>query len=706
MPQARQFLITALILVGCDQSDGFDSDFSYESSADVHVDPSDNTGTIEQTESSALAAPEGPASIPVALVVGECPGSKRLIGALDTGVDDCALAGALPSAWSATRLFEAGSPGVAGLSGALPSELGRYCAYDYVGPEGQVGSHYASLTVAVDNYPAMDAATLSADCRGEFEQGNLYDSGVGVELREAMLANIGWDTGAAIMDEEGVEELRASIDVAVVDTVSQAAADDPNIDPLSPHGLQMAELIGEVDCPTGELACREAIRHVLAMPRNDWSAEPDWTLGGRHGSQGDLALGIYEAVEAWRERRLADPEASAPRLVLNLSVGWTGLAEEALESSRGPHAAVLAAARFASCHGALLIAAAGNADDELCPGDSVGPLAPARFEALAAPSEAQCAALGYAPAWTLDYPVFGAGLDDYRPLVHAVAGVDEYDEPLLNARTDSSSRLVALGSTGIVDPNAEVLAGSSVAAALSSGAAALVWSLRPELRADEVMELIYAAGWDTGRVADFGLPGPAESVHRLAVCPALAEACAGSSEQDCPTPTCGAQAPAVDGRLGGLGAAIDAIVDDPQTAVESYASAAIEEFPVCGGEIAGTTDLTSPQPDIPLCSRCNFGTGNFTTSADDSVSMTIDPSYAGMVVAVELITSDGETLSYRRLEPEVIESLNRQPDPVDVTRVSVDAPGALTAALRFELADGSTQTNTIPVYERPLTALE
>ena len=695
MCKLSRFLFFALLLAGCDQSEDFESE-RLDLDGAVDAEPSQTLAA----EMQGLAAPEGgPQPVPYALVVGECPGATRLIGVLDPSAQDCTLGGTVPAEWSAVDLFEAGSPGVAGLSNGIPAELGRYCAFDYVGPEGAVASHYASLTTSVNVYPHMDALTLSADCRGEYEQGDLYDPSIGEQLRASLLENIAWSSGTALVGGDASEE-RKMTEVAVVDTVSQAAANDPNVDPVSPHGLQMAALIREVDCPAGESNCLDAVHHVLALPRDEDSFEPNWLAGGRHGSQGDLAMGIYESVQAWRERRLADSEGASPRLVINLSVGWTGLDGEPLESARGPHAAVLAAARYASCHGVLMIAAAGNADNELCPGDSRGPLAPARFEALAAPTQAECAALGYAPEWTENYPVFPAGEAGYRPLVHAVAAVDEYDAPLLNARDASSSRLVALGSTGITDPAAEVLAGSSVAAALTSGTAAMLWSFRPDLRAEQIMELIHSTAWDTGRSADFGLAGPIEGVRRLAVCPALAAACEGGDAEECPTPTCSANAPASDGNLGNLATAVSAVLDDPQTSVEVFESVAAIEYPVCGTEAEGATDLTCPQLELPLCPRCDLGKGNFDVPNDDHLSMTIDPSYAGMITAAALITSDGQTRTYRRLEPEVIESLNRQPEPVDITSVRVDAPDAELAALRFELVDGSSQTNEIRVYHR------
>lgn len=682
-------LIFGLLLIGCEDFDQFDS---IDNST---PDLSDDHPIVGSVGEAGVLAPESH-TVPVALVVGSCPGAMRLIGVLDPGISDCSLGGSVPAQWAATPLFDAGSPGVAGLLAAVPNELRRYCAFDYVGPEGQVASWYAALTAAVDNFPFMDVATLSTDCRGEFEQGDLYDVSIGAELRTSFLTNIGWSTGEQIDLDSGNN--RETIDVAVVDTVSQTAADDPNIEPANTHGLQMAALIREVGCPAGRSDCVDAVHHILAMPRDDWSTTPDWVVGGNHGSQGDLAMGIYEAVEAWRERRLASPGSSSPRLVINLSIGWERLGNEPLESTRGPNASVLAAMRFASCHGALMVAAAGNTKDELCPEHYVGPLAPARFEALAAPTAAECLQLGHVPQWTTNYPVF-ASAGAYAPLIHAVGGLDESDEALINSRLEAMPRLAALGANGIVDPGAEALSGTSVSAAVASATAALLWSFRPELRPDQVMQLIYGSGWATGEVADFALTG-SPNVHRVSVCAALDDACHGQTGQ-CPTPGCSATAPASDGNLSSFDAAVQAVLADPQTNVESFEVTTAAEFPTCEPPTGmGSTDLSSPQPEVPMCSRCNLGKAGGFTAGDDKLSMTIDPSYAGQILGLQLVLMDAiGTSSYLRFDADVIDSLNRQPYPVDITTVMVEAATAKDAALLFMLVDGTKQTNRITVTE-------
>ena len=104
---------------------------------------------------------------------------------------------------------------------------------------------------------------------------------------------------------------------------------------------------------------------------------------------------------------------------------------------------------------------------------------------------------------------------------------------------------------------------------------------------------------------------------------------------------------------------------------------------------------------MPLCSRCTLSKPPGFVEADDQLSMSIDPHFAGLITGVQLITKNAQgELSRRRMTQGVIDSLNAQPDTVEVTRVLVEAGDAVSAGLRFTLLDGSVQSNRIPVIER------
>jgi hypothetical protein len=435
------------------------------------------------------------------------------------------------------------------------------------------------------------------------------------------------------------------------------------------------------------------------MPRIDWAHAPDWVRGGGHGTQGDVALAVYEAVAGWHERRIANPNKSAPRLVLNLSIGWNRLTQDTGSLDRGPARSVLTALQYASCQGALVFVAAGNNPDEGCPDDHTGPLAPAAFEQFRAPTEPECIGLGFASPWAASYPVHGSQ-SGYEPLVHAVGGVDEYDRPLINARLDGTPRMVALGSNAVVaEPGStfEPLTGTSISAAVASGIASLIWSYRPELRPHEIADLMIDGSWKLGADAEFGINGlPLTAQYRLSVCGALAQACDGQDPDACPEPKCELGEPAKDGNLGDFFAEVDGILADPSTSVDPIYTNQSTSAPVC--ENFDYTNLADPQPPKPLCSRCSLSIAAGSNFGDDAVKMQTEAMYDGMVTAAWMTVYDAvgnpTAISF---DNSVITSLNSPTS--DVTIAFVDSPTTVAATINFTLNDGTKQSNSIPVSQ-------
>lgn len=483
-----------------------------------------------------------------------CPAAP-VIGVLD-GAGTCDLGGHLPRGWRARVMFLEGSPEVAALEHAPPAELARFCSYEWQGA-GSFRDDLAALRTAIHAYPHMQIETTSPDCHTPLSRGRELKHAVDLARRDAFRLDIHW------VDEASLEAsaARAPVEIAVADTVS-ANVGATGRTPAHIHGHVVAAIITDIACPERRPDCIANVRHVLAMPRRDGHSTPDWVEGGDRGTRGDVALAIYAAVEGWRERRLDNPAAPA-RLVLNLSLGWEPAAPEL-----APSQALQAALRFASCNGALVFASSGN--DPRRRTATNGPLEPARFETVPAPDAAECLALGFAPLAEHEVPVFGAS---ERPLVWAVGGVDANDRPLPDARAESMPRLVspaldglAMGSDGELT---RALSGSSIAAAVASGTAALIWSYRPELRPDEIVDILYHSGWDTNEIGDFGLDGPA-AIHRVSVCAALARACDGPSRHACPKLDCTARAPAGHEHRRALAEALGRLHDDPSTLVRVH----------------------------------------------------------------------------------------------------------------------------------------
>jgi len=656
-----------------------------------HAQPEDSFGGGDSSPERPPAA-DGlgtPAGEPIAAGFDACPGAPQ-IGILQTPAGDCELGGALPGGWEAQRLFESGSPGLVAIAADVPDGLAGFCAYTWTGSGTE---SLEALHDAVDGYGGMSASTLGPDCRGQAPQGDgLEAETLSFALQDAFRENIGWVAGQALVGSTGA---RSPVAVGIPDTVSQIAADNPAIDPVNRHGAFIATLIGDIVCPDDQPGCPMSIHHTLAMPIDDWAAGPDPLRGGEHGTQGDLAMAVYQVVAEWRERRLADSEA-APRMVVNLSLGFQRRLDQTNFDGKGPAKALHAALEYASCNGVVLVAAAGNTEDASCPQFDEGPLAPASRESLAAPTPAECGALGVVPLDGANYPVFGPP-SAYRPLVHGVIGVDEYDQPLPNTRPHSRPRLAALGSNaigGTTAPFTDVLSGSSAAAAVVSGTAAMLWSYRPDLRPDEVMQLLHDTGYDLNATADFGLEGrPLSASRRVSVCAAVAAACDDPDPSVCPALDCPAQAPLADGNLGDFFGEVDLVVDDPANTVGTFVGGP-GISPIC---VAPDSDnLSDPQPPVPICANCNLQVKAAGSSAsDDTLNMTLEQDYLDRVQSVTLAVSDGSETVVHTVGAAAVSSLNTRAS--DVTRVNLATlSGARSASLTFTLDDGVQQRQVIP----------
>ncbi|HKU39870.1 MAG TPA: S8/S53 family peptidase [Polyangiales bacterium] len=307
-------------------------------------------------------------------------------------------------------------------------------------------------------------------------------------------------------------KLGGAVRVAVLDT----AADTPSgyVDPAG-HGRAVGRVVEELAC--GDLTgCGT---HVSLLPALPFSSRPDHTLrwqpqdAGALGTRGILAAAIEQA---------SSTSQNARRLVINLSLGWSGCWErdpttadrfdKLLTAKRDLGSqAVLTALGRAACRGALIVAAAGNGDLRSgCPEKPASPGAPRHmFPGLWGGTRlepAMCRALGVAPTF-----------DEPRPLLIGVGAVDDIDQQL--AITDHEADLVAY-SQGIVVPDAtqpsgwtQPLSGTSMSAAALSGIAAALWSYDPALGVPKLLDIIR-----TSTVPLRAAPGAADPAARDFVC--------------------------------------------------------------------------------------------------------------------------------------------------------------------------------------------
>jgi hypothetical protein len=389
---------------------------------------------------------------------------------------------------------------------ARQAGLDRFCVYDYQGsaPNPELPREIsAGLRDAVNDQVGMVASAAAANpdrlakmTWEPFHQRFTYQVQAPVSLP------------AIARPPRGRATDSPRVRLAVVDTQPDGdGVPAAKAKGKSDHGYTLLHLAGDLACKP-EVPCAIRIASRLAMPvvsfdavqgKEGFGTSPP--NGGFRGTFADLSKALWEEIKQ-RPR----PE----RLVLNLSLGWDGQKfggwEENPEKMPAEVRAVYTALDLAAERGILVIAAAGN---ELTGSDSTEqPLLPAGWESRARP-----------------------GKD--RPLVYAVSGIDGRDHPLVSTRTQGEAARVAYADHVVVpdpsDPTGRTatLTGTSVAAAVVSTTAALVWSYHPELTAAEVMDLLAQAGKDLGRKPDFAFPSGSmsASVRRISLCQAIQKVC-------------------------------------------------------------------------------------------------------------------------------------------------------------------------------------
>lgn len=473
-------------------------------------------------------------------------------------------AGMCPEATSAEGTWEVEEP----YAQSGDARLRRLCRYTWSGA--------GAPDVAV--LPDQRSIRMERDC--EVVAGHAVPQPVADTLFGA------WSDQVELPDWSSAEAFATPrVRVAVIDAGEGGESPTGAGPEVMSHATMVSSVVRAITCPErgGSALCAAGVPNYRAMPYIAPGVEGE--LGGYFGTQEGFASAVVDAVDTWRQ----EPAATRPaRLVLNLSLGWDG-AFDVTNVQRIPGAAALWAVQYAACEGALMIAAAGNR----AAGSDAGPLFPAAWEQL----PRAC----------------GGPAGVYSPLVHAVGAVDGRDAPLALTRAGGTPRLVAPAAVVVVpkdtalpdDEPSVVLSGTSVAAASASGAAALVWSLRPGLAPDTVMDVLYRAGQPLGVPAQFGLNGQLAQRRRLSVARAFTRACpVGVAVGACPAAQSRPILPAP--RAAGVDAQAD-FANIVETLLANPVDAEEDLNPV-------EPDLLShlfapyviPQPGEPNCPICGF----------------------------------------------------------------------------------------------------
>lgn len=436
--------------------------------------------------------------------------------------------------------------------GARPRELTDrrvllYCGYVWArkGPP-DLRPFAEALPVGTDYQ--VDAAVLGA-------MGNASRARAIEALADATDAHLGIVPRMPFNSAARSRVKLAVLDTAAVDFYSLAGSDTTD------HGRQVGLLAHRTACGAAPGPCPVQIDNRVTMPLFPVATESgfvdfdfDTQRGGTVGTRGMLAMRLRQLVVQWSRHREQAPD---DHLVVNISAAFhamhdcqrpgcdkalnraqpselpvVGQAADSLqpgaeddpvrtfEARSFATQALVAELAYARCLGVAVFAAAGNRNAQ----DTDGPALPGGFNRLRA-SPRKCAA------------GFGDAVPDASPrgpLVFAVGAVGHEGRRSALSRRRAMPRLAALGvGVAVRDPRrlaqgqtpaGDPLSGTSTATAIVSGAAAYLWSQRPELEPHELVQELYlaseplAAGEELASLCVRGTRCPA--VHEVTACTA------------------------------------------------------------------------------------------------------------------------------------------------------------------------------------------
>ena len=413
----------------------------------------------------------------------------------------------------------------------LLSPAARICVYTWIGNGApDVDLLLATVSAEPDRHVVAGLSRTDVGRAISNASGALHTSFLEqVEALDALGDLLVWSGRRFVRLEPG------AVRVAVIDTnpsggrprraVCTLDAEPHSTGRVRSHGSTVGKTIEVLSCPGCEQdyhddgQCEQRVAPEFLTYRGLSSTAYDGRVQilreedrklGTFGTQSQLAHEIYRAVQDWQSDYFKQPQDQWPPLVLNISAGWDGeynrtheLGDCPFEPGVGQAEACLSlgavgvrwALQYAACKGALVVAAAGNSRQGPTEPAAERPMYPAAWEREAAavshwtdPPRIICPDASHAHPRAVVRP------GDYAPLIHAVGALDPRDLPAGNARLGARPRLAAPGTKVVPKVNTAPVTGSSMAAAVVSAVAAVVWRYVPDMRATEVMELVYRSG--------------------------------------------------------------------------------------------------------------------------------------------------------------------------------------------------------------------
>lgn len=569
-------------------------------------------------------APKAPAALYQAAVDGAYA-QWRYIGIRAPGLEVCPDAGA---GWKASPLFAVSSqPDDDPATVAVIARLQRFCVYE------------AARVASPPRPPEAGAGLVQADP----DVAALVAAGSHDDLQTMTATPLQVQFENQIGLGQPLPPRTANTRLIFLDT--QPTGSEAPLEPgKSLHGYTLAQLAADVVCGPaagpGDTPCPQ-IATQLAMPRlrfdskNPAKSRSNQQTGGYFGTLTDLATAISSAVEGWhrcRKHPLAPGCAGTPRnLILNLSLGWDPAAFGGLEPNadglKTPAQTVYYALRYAAIRGVLVVAASGNVSGGTP--SPAGPTLPAAWE-------------GSPP---MDSLPSGNG-----PLLYAAGALRADGQPLGSMRLQAMPLRAAFADHVVVGDRTgrplPPMTGTSVAAAVVSAVAAVVWDYRPDLDRDGVMDLLTRQGLPLADRAYFWNPGatpasPAPTATRVTLCAAVTAACSGHpcGSTGAALPSCAAlETPAFPSALSLADQSFQAhVVLDGSSFEESTAPATQCSTPVtlrfprgqnpanpCPDQDSvalGAGPWVYPQPEQDPCPPCNLQSGGTTVAAMHALSL-------------------------------------------------------------------------------------
>lgn len=655
-----------------------------------------------------------------------CPG-EEWVGESTSGA--CPKPPSLPASfkgeWRVSPLFE-GEDKVPGLAG--------YCSYQWVswggvgprdpaGPKGETAEGYLPWDA---NRSPQD--WLSPDCQVVAPLGESFP-----DLPDDVSREMSDRFVISMKAHQPPDELPPQEQVRVVlldssPTTPYGLLSQENLG----HGLALGKLIERVACPSGYSAgafsgCAAQVRSELAMPMVS-PGQQDPLRGGYFGTQTQLAKAIARAVRGHAEE--VQNTKTPLHLILNLSLGWEprGTEDRPHDTMPGPVRAVHSALRHAVCHGALVIAAAGNRSDRTT--GVAGPMYPAAWERDAGLTIQDCdtfeGEIGYRTGVWLNL-----GTPESSSLVYAASALDAGDLPIASARPGGRSRLSALGERLVmqVEPGTtlqvdgepklvtkrertDILTGSSVSAAAISSLAARTWAKQPWLAAGGVIQRLHSEGLPLRALfatvsADFALAtgagaiSTAVPVQRIDGC-VMPDVVCNPRPPYSPAPTevsdLGIR---IEKMFAGVAPLSLELVPAPSvllgepffvTKTQMETPGLLPEIP--DREAPGTTSMpwVGPQPGIPGCGRCMFSfrkniLGEEVSSWSLYVYLETSGTYASPTVALNL---RGGTRALLSLSSASSTMVGGTPYVISGSQLSISAAQIGSADLLLSSLSGST----------------